>query len=1198
MAITHIGTASSVADGGSAGTSGTITPPTMQAGDLVVVQVAYRATGSPIGVSETGGQVWHIPDGWTTNNPFGITLMSHNVFWCVFNGNWSANPIFRQFDGTLGFTAVMHVFRPDSGYVWNDLSYITKENNKEIRGGLISTPSKTPFNFTLNFHSELTSIPAGSVAIGLFASADDNTWALQTLGWDDLGYVRNLQGNDLSNHAVCKVYTQDTTPSSVTTQEATLGGDDASGIMILFTQTAVKPSVIPDTPDLMQTSNTTPDLEFTGSQLNNFDLGYQIQIHTDPGFDPATQNATWGRAALYSTWNASTGVSLHATSSAKGHGARLISRVSGDLDAAFFWLALFGTGVTGNVVVRVYADDNNSLGALIATSSQLDVAPLTTAYTTIIFQFTGSSRPYLREGTYYWIFIEDVSLTGDGSNYLRVGGDGSSPWSEYGVYALSRNTGSVITGSIPLCFAVSTGDKSTGITLDKNSYADSGFTCPNDPADLNPFYADNLIRYTVQSALSPGTYYWRARAKPSSTLTGVNPFSDYSVTRSFTITQGGGTKEFTGSLALSSSTSAPNIRRNVELSSGQNIISALTNQHDGNFEGVDINWDSGEIAAYPHTGDSSLRLEVLELATLSSFDLLSNQEYSLMVDFYLYTTEASAKVDIDLGGVILDQVLLEADTWVHCSYLVADFIGEFYISLLSDDVAYIDDLTVGYQGIPRTTALTSLTSSPSLSTGSTRQFTSTLALSSLTSNAKLNRTSQFTDTLDLTSLTSNAKLTREVAFTDTQALSSLTSNPVFFRQSDLTDTLALSSLTSQMTLVTGSIIQFTGTLGLSSLTSNVSLKRMQDFSDIQALSSLTSNILFYRVSDFTDTQAVTSLTNNVKLTRGSPFSDTLNLTSLTSDVSLATGSIVAFTDTLSLSSLTSDARNSIFSPFSDTLTLTSLTSAPYLPTGAVMSFTDTLAITSLTSNAKLFRETAFSYTLVISSLTSNVKLNRSIAFTDTQVITSLTSNAKLSLTTLLSDTLSISSLTSTFSFYTNTLVQYTDTLALSSLTSTPVMFREIQLTDTLALSSLTSNPSMSRTVFFTDTLAQNSLTSSPTFRRMIALHGTELRLDSLTGTARWMINTYAASTLVLTSLTSNANLFTPGIKSFSGTITLYSQILEFDLSLVGIQYFTGRRSLTSYTPPSKFITYLTNIRNAEVYRWNGNSWVYLGKTTI
>src|SRR5687767_5327805 len=107
MTIAYFGSASNPADNGS-NTVNTIavTPPASMTEGQLVLFIGHVRSSTTITVSETGGQTWnaldHIENG---------AVVRARVFWCRYNGTWSANPSLTQ-SSTICFSAVMHVFTP------------------------------------------------------------------------------------------------------------------------------------------------------------------------------------------------------------------------------------------------------------------------------------------------------------------------------------------------------------------------------------------------------------------------------------------------------------------------------------------------------------------------------------------------------------------------------------------------------------------------------------------------------------------------------------------------------------------------------------------------------------------------------------------------------------------------------------------------------------------------------------------------------------------------------------------------------------------------------------------------------------------------------------------------------------------------------------------------------------------------------
>lgn len=211
MAITAIGAVSQPTDNSSAaGPTQTITPVgSMVAGDLVVL-AAQSKDNLTLSILATGGQTW------TSEASFSSTNVNGRIFWCRFNGTWSANPSVTNTTGTLALTLLMAVFRPtDSAKLWGvDVAQATNA---------FAAPT-TPFTVTI---TGITTSNASTVSMGFFMSTDDNTWGTITgSGWNDAGFVRNLQGTDQSMEIVYQLKTSAGATNNVSANQATLGGDN------------------------------------------------------------------------------------------------------------------------------------------------------------------------------------------------------------------------------------------------------------------------------------------------------------------------------------------------------------------------------------------------------------------------------------------------------------------------------------------------------------------------------------------------------------------------------------------------------------------------------------------------------------------------------------------------------------------------------------------------------------------------------------------------------------------------------------------------------------------------------------------------------------------------------------------------------------------------------------------------------------
>ncbi|MBI3353693.1 MAG: hypothetical protein HY034_02225 [Nitrospirae bacterium] len=226
--ITYFNSASNPADNGSLGTSpvAIIPPASMAAGDLVIMIANSRTSGITLAISATGGQAWTSETAITTNG-------SMRLFWCRYNGTWTANPSV-SFSVTANTTVAMHVFRPMIGAnTWAlDVTQTT---------GFFPAPS-APRDVTI---TGITTIINGALAFFVWSSQDNNRWGLQTAGWTNAGgsQYRNTASADSSQSAAYKIMETAGTTGNVTNRELTAGGggfDMGNTIKIAFKQVPVK----------------------------------------------------------------------------------------------------------------------------------------------------------------------------------------------------------------------------------------------------------------------------------------------------------------------------------------------------------------------------------------------------------------------------------------------------------------------------------------------------------------------------------------------------------------------------------------------------------------------------------------------------------------------------------------------------------------------------------------------------------------------------------------------------------------------------------------------------------------------------------------------------------------------------------------------------------------------------------------------
>lgn len=201
-------------------TPAVVPPANMQDGDLVLLIGQRRISNISFSISETGGQDWNELDA-----VIGATNISVRVYWCRFNGEWTANPSISM-GGTGGNTIVMHVFRPPSrAYTWKlDVDQL------QTAEGASSVITRTG----------VTTQKANTVTLASWFTADDNQWGnmndISGTGWEVTGnpQYRNRQGSDQSSSYAHLVRTTAGSTGNVSKQQTANGNDAAVTTIVSF----------------------------------------------------------------------------------------------------------------------------------------------------------------------------------------------------------------------------------------------------------------------------------------------------------------------------------------------------------------------------------------------------------------------------------------------------------------------------------------------------------------------------------------------------------------------------------------------------------------------------------------------------------------------------------------------------------------------------------------------------------------------------------------------------------------------------------------------------------------------------------------------------------------------------------------------------------------------------------------------------
>lgn len=228
MAISVFGVASQPADLANFNATSqpcVITPPaSMVAGQLAIIfSDSMSANAARIHeISQAGGQTWNTYDRETTGFNIGI-------FWCQFNGTWSANPSISETANVAseGLQAAMLVVSPSGGSP-------TWSVDSSSPSTFYSAPA-SPFNVTV---PGVTTGAANTIAIPYWftgvTALPSPAYTLQTAGWAAPAGVAQWRNASRGTIALgVQVFTAPTSTGSVTNQmSASQGGWDG---MIVFT---------------------------------------------------------------------------------------------------------------------------------------------------------------------------------------------------------------------------------------------------------------------------------------------------------------------------------------------------------------------------------------------------------------------------------------------------------------------------------------------------------------------------------------------------------------------------------------------------------------------------------------------------------------------------------------------------------------------------------------------------------------------------------------------------------------------------------------------------------------------------------------------------------------------------------------------------------------------------------------------------
>jgi hypothetical protein len=248
MAITFFGAASVPTDPGTNTTNPTAfaNPPigSMVAGDLCIIYAYCRTASATLAISNAGGQTWNSPTGFSSS----AGTLTGRLFWCRFNGTWSAAPSV-SFGATTNNSVVMLVFRPTTS---SNLWAIDPTDQGLGLSALANMPSAT--TTTIFFGAAIPQNPS-TVSIAIWSTDDDNTWgSLSGSGWSKASLsaqFRNTSGNDTSSTYAYNIKTSASTIDNVAQTEATNGADGGVAGLFVFYESSASINVTPGVGDVV-----------------------------------------------------------------------------------------------------------------------------------------------------------------------------------------------------------------------------------------------------------------------------------------------------------------------------------------------------------------------------------------------------------------------------------------------------------------------------------------------------------------------------------------------------------------------------------------------------------------------------------------------------------------------------------------------------------------------------------------------------------------------------------------------------------------------------------------------------------------------------------------------------------------------------------------------------------------------------------
>jgi len=382
-----------------------------------------------------------------------------------------------------------------------------------------------------------------SICIGGIVNKDSSVNDLAVTTGNELAGSEVDFGQQTSGSAWVLEQTAPTGEATIVWEKTT--SDDSWACSATFYE-QFYPTVALNTPgDTAEISDTTPDLLFTGTDDDDDEIEYQLQVDTVDTFDSG--GYSYGSNTTIDSYSESNQNDYkNGGKDYLDYVGQAIPAISGLYrlnDVKFYLNSFYDTSATGNIYAKIYAvtgtpgTDGKATGSVLATSDAIDANTLTDSYTLITFTFSGAQQINIGDNIAYAIMLDFSGVTGDSTlGPILVGTDSSSPEHSGNLFDGIQISNLYPDAGEDACFYIN-GEPMTSVPLlDKLSETpDDTFSGTGDP---HPWASDNQITYTVQGAdelTAPDTYYWRVRGKDPG---GSDTFGDWSDTYSFDLTTG------------------------------------------------------------------------------------------------------------------------------------------------------------------------------------------------------------------------------------------------------------------------------------------------------------------------------------------------------------------------------------------------------------------------------------------------------------------------------------------------------------------------------------------------------------------------------------------------------------------------------------------------------------------------------------